>query len=259
MSPKYSPRPLTMVCGVCGAPAPQVIHHGSLACYSCRAFFRRCVEEKKTYTLCVRGDDDCLVDKVNRTNCKKCRLARCFKIGMKGDKVAHRKNKPRKKNKTGDGGDGDNGSQITIRIDISPGETLSESESTVTNGGETVDICEIAEKCVLEELSTPMTGGEAEADQLSSILQELLPSPLLTIEEEFRICELEAAKEFLMVNIFRSLEQQIPNLKDGISMFFFAITMGFPFDFRKQLSFMKRKRCEVKDRTIEDIFFAGNV
>ena len=33
---KSTPRPLPMTCGVCGAPAADVHHYGSVACYSCR-------------------------------------------------------------------------------------------------------------------------------------------------------------------------------------------------------------------------------
>ena len=77
---KSTPRPLPMTCGVCGAPAADVHHYGSVACYSCRAFFRRVVGEHKKYDKCVRNGDNCIVDVVTRTNCKKCRLKRCFEV-----------------------------------------------------------------------------------------------------------------------------------------------------------------------------------
>ena len=99
---KWTPRPLPMTCGVCGAPAADVHHYGSVACYSCRykkqhkylflftslnfdgichrAFFRRAVGEHKKYDKCIRGGDNCIVDVVTRTNCKKCRLKRCFEV-----------------------------------------------------------------------------------------------------------------------------------------------------------------------------------
>ena len=37
MRAKYSPRPLPLSCGVCGAGAADVQHYGSVACYSCRS------------------------------------------------------------------------------------------------------------------------------------------------------------------------------------------------------------------------------
>ena len=202
------------------------------------------------YSSCVRGDDNCAVDRVNRTNCKKCRLAKCFKIGMKGDKVAHRKNKMKKQNKAKSESDS---SQLRITIDISPGSSVSEPLVTDPSGLETggqldatqenqdaVDICDIAEECVLEEFSATFTA--LTDDHLNCIIYEMMPSPKLTIEEEYRICEFEAAKEYLLVNIGKSLEQQIPNLREGLSMFFHAITVGIPFDYQKQLRFMHRSR-----------------
>ena len=45
-----------------------------------RAFFRRAVGEHKKYDKCIRGGDNCIVDVVTRTNCKKCRLKRCFEV-----------------------------------------------------------------------------------------------------------------------------------------------------------------------------------
>ena len=103
-----------------------------------------------------------------------------------------------------------------------------------------VDICELAEECILQELTTNFS---PEDDQhMSNLIYEMMPSPKLTIEEEYRICEFEAMKEHLLLNIWKSLDQQIPNLKEDISLFLYAITMGIPIDFQKQLKFMQRRR-----------------
>ena len=37
--------------------------------------------------FCSRKTDNCQVDAVSRTNCKKCRLKKCLAIGMKPEKV----------------------------------------------------------------------------------------------------------------------------------------------------------------------------
>ena len=52
-----------------------------MACYSCKAFFRRKVTMNQALT-CIKSDN-CQVTKENRKNCKKCRLKKCYKIGMK--------------------------------------------------------------------------------------------------------------------------------------------------------------------------------
>ena len=66
---------------MCGDPAANMLHYGAIVCFSCRAFFRRAVLERRTYT-CVRGTFGCAVDAVTRTNCKRCRLAKCLRVGL---------------------------------------------------------------------------------------------------------------------------------------------------------------------------------
>ena len=39
------------------------------------------------WRFCSRKTDNCQVDTVSRTNCKKCRLKKCLAIGMKPEKV----------------------------------------------------------------------------------------------------------------------------------------------------------------------------
>ena len=73
--------PLDSECRVCGDPAANMLHYGAVVCFSCRAFFRRAVLERRSYT-CVRGTFGCAVDAVTRTNCKRCRLAKCLRVGL---------------------------------------------------------------------------------------------------------------------------------------------------------------------------------
>ena len=76
---------LSQVCGVCGAPAAEVHHYGAVACFSCRAFFRRAVGGDKKYDKCSRGGDQCTLDQISRTNCKKCRLQKCLQVNCSID------------------------------------------------------------------------------------------------------------------------------------------------------------------------------
>ena len=74
---------LREACQVCGDAAATHSHYGAIICFSCRAFFRRAVVERRHYN-CVRwAQGACTVDAVTRTNCKKCRLAKCLRVGMK--------------------------------------------------------------------------------------------------------------------------------------------------------------------------------
>merc|ERR1719427_2456493 len=75
---------LTAKCLICNGPAAAHQHYGAVCCYSCRAFFRRGIS--RSY-VCVRGDDLCQVNSITRTNCKRCRYARCLAVGMKPELV----------------------------------------------------------------------------------------------------------------------------------------------------------------------------
>jgi len=75
---------LTAECLVCGGAAAAHQHYGAICCYSCRAFFRRGI--LRNYS-CVRADNSCQVNSITRTNCKKCRFARCLEVGMRPELV----------------------------------------------------------------------------------------------------------------------------------------------------------------------------
>ena len=53
-----------------------------IALFSCRAFFRRSIGFGKEFTKCARGTNFCVVDEVNRTNCKKCRFEKCLQVNL---------------------------------------------------------------------------------------------------------------------------------------------------------------------------------
>jgi len=75
---------LTAQCLICTGAAAAHQHYGAVCCYSCRAFFRRGIV--RNYN-CVRGDNLCQVNSITRTNCKRCRYARCLAVGMKPELV----------------------------------------------------------------------------------------------------------------------------------------------------------------------------
>ena len=66
-------RRLTTVCTICNGPSASHLHYGAVACYSCRAFFRRGIG--KPY-CCVEGTGDCGIDWTNRRSCQWCRFDR---------------------------------------------------------------------------------------------------------------------------------------------------------------------------------------
>ncbi|CAG2109623.1 unnamed protein product [Medioppia subpectinata] len=61
---------------------------GVICCMSCKAFFRRkAFSDQKLICL---SNDNCIVNEETRNNCQKCRLDKCFAVGMHKE-IMHRK------------------------------------------------------------------------------------------------------------------------------------------------------------------------
>jgi len=237
---KWVARPLTTVCGVCGSPATEVQHYGSISCYSCRAFFRRSVGSGKEYRFCSRKTDNCQVDAVSRTNCKKCRLKKCLAIGMKPEKV----DRVRKKR------------ALKLEVEVKTEDTQENSESEVSSSGAEagsnpvqqgmmeklvleplepvppsrgwgsrsgVDLGRLAEECVAEgpALTWPNTPATQTHHPVNTIVQTRHPVIVfngdpefeLTFEEDFRIHELLVRKDNVL-DSFYSLLSQMPKFHE---------------------------------------------
>ncbi|KAI6191489.1 Nuclear receptor domain-containing protein [Aphelenchoides bicaudatus] len=67
-------------CPVCGDRVSGY-HYGLLTCESCKGFFKRSVQNKKTYQC--SADKNCAVDKTSRKRCPHCRFQKCINRGMK--------------------------------------------------------------------------------------------------------------------------------------------------------------------------------
>ncbi|KAH9426404.1 Ligand binding domain of hormone receptors [Dermatophagoides pteronyssinus] len=71
---------LTKICGVCGDKALGY-NFNALTCESCKAFFRRNALRNKKFH-CISNTNKCQLDPKTRKYCRKCRLDKCFSIGM---------------------------------------------------------------------------------------------------------------------------------------------------------------------------------
>ncbi|VDN53057.1 unnamed protein product [Dracunculus medinensis] len=67
-------------CPVCGDRVSGY-HYGLLTCESCKGFFKRTVQNKKSYQC--SADQNCAVDKSCRKRCPHCRFQKCIQRGMK--------------------------------------------------------------------------------------------------------------------------------------------------------------------------------
>ncbi|XP_028402025.1 nuclear receptor subfamily 2 group C member 1-A-like isoform X2 [Dendronephthya gigantea] len=56
-------------------------HYGVITCEGCKGFFKRSIRKNMRYTCQDRGD--CPIDRSQRNRCRRCRLNKCLKMGMK--------------------------------------------------------------------------------------------------------------------------------------------------------------------------------
>ncbi|CAG2162072.1 unnamed protein product [Oppiella nova] len=85
MPPKHyhshtQPRVLVPNCEICGDKGVGR-NFGAISCESCKTFFRRNSLKLKEFKC--KYDDECIIGKYTRNICKKCRLVKCFSVGMK--------------------------------------------------------------------------------------------------------------------------------------------------------------------------------
>ncbi|KAF7216679.1 nuclear receptor subfamily 5 group A member 2-like [Nothobranchius furzeri] len=72
------------MCPVCGDNVSGY-HYGVLTCESCKGFFKRTVQNNKTYS-CVENQQ-CSIDKAQRKRCAFCRFQKCLHAGMRLEAV----------------------------------------------------------------------------------------------------------------------------------------------------------------------------
>ena len=68
-----------LICEVCGSDA-NGFNFNKITCESCKAFFRRNAE--KRYDHNCKDQSNCIINKETRKRCRKCRIEKCFNIGM---------------------------------------------------------------------------------------------------------------------------------------------------------------------------------
>lgn len=75
-------------CQVCGDVANDHNHYGAVACYSCRAFFRRIsAKSNRRNYVCNSIIEACEINVKTRRQCLHCRYKKCQAVGMRPDWV----------------------------------------------------------------------------------------------------------------------------------------------------------------------------
>ncbi|VDN00878.1 unnamed protein product [Thelazia callipaeda] len=82
-------------CRVCGDHATGY-NFNVITCESCKAFFRRNALRPKEFKCPY--SDDCDINSVSRRFCQKCRLRKCFAVGMKKEWILNEEQLRRRKN-----------------------------------------------------------------------------------------------------------------------------------------------------------------
>ncbi|XP_048584428.1 uncharacterized protein LOC5511487 isoform X2 [Nematostella vectensis] len=74
------------ICLVCNDRASGR-HYGVMTCEGCKGFFKRSVRRNMVYHCMFR--ETCIVDKVLRNRCQKCRMDKCLAVGMQKSAVQY--------------------------------------------------------------------------------------------------------------------------------------------------------------------------
>jgi nuclear receptor subfamily 1 group I len=103
------------VCGVCGDKALGY-NFNAVTCESCKAFFRRNALVQKQFKCPF--NDQCEITTITRRFCQKCRLDKCFAIGMCKDLIMSEedKNLKRQKNRGEPGAQTDQNPRLQIGV-----------------------------------------------------------------------------------------------------------------------------------------------
>ena len=184
------------------------------------------------------------------------------KIGMRSDKVAQRKNKSRKPKSPKQ--------DVKMSLVTSSPASTSSSESkespsindieliaTVdqSDNFKIVDISDIAERCVLEEIGDQDDGEDFDSlhteqiEQNTVALFPMIPLLKLTIEEEYKICEIEASEDLVVRSLFQTLVESVPDFQESISLFLYSRALGVSFDITTEKVLTWMRECKyVKSR-----------
>ncbi|KZC05898.1 Nuclear hormone receptor HR96 [Dufourea novaeangliae] len=96
MEDEQPAREANKICGVCGDRALGY-NFNAVSCESCKAFFRRNALKNKDFRCPFT--ENCNITPVTRRFCQKCRLDKCFGIGMRKEYIMSEEDKVRKRQK----------------------------------------------------------------------------------------------------------------------------------------------------------------
>ncbi|GMR50894.1 hypothetical protein PMAYCL1PPCAC_21089, partial [Pristionchus mayeri] len=72
------------LCAVCGDLATG-LHYSAITCEGCKGFFRRTAQRRLVYEC--KDEERCVINKDTRNFCQRCRLLKCYSVGMSAELV----------------------------------------------------------------------------------------------------------------------------------------------------------------------------
>ncbi|UJR16571.1 hypothetical protein I4U23_003472 [Adineta vaga] len=93
---KLSKKSVELVCAVCGDRAIGY-NYDVPSCAPCKAFFHRNAHQSREKLKCFTNQSQCSVAHETRRKCSRCRLDRCFAVGMRKDFILTEEEKQRRR------------------------------------------------------------------------------------------------------------------------------------------------------------------
>ncbi|XP_055852863.1 nuclear hormone receptor HR96 [Episyrphus balteatus] len=141
--------PPSKCCMVCGDKALGY-NFNAITCESCKAFFRRNALAKKSFSCPF--NQNCEITVVTRRFCQKCRLKKCFDIGMKSENIMSEEDKLIKRKKI------ENNRQAKRKT----------PSSSSSSGGKVDDESSVLDKIKREDIPDGGGGNSFGSDQYTS-------------------------------------------------------------------------------------------
>ncbi|XP_071453757.1 nuclear hormone receptor HR96 [Hetaerina americana] len=193
------------VCGVCGDQALGY-NFNAITCESCKAFFRRNALRNKEFQCPF--NDACEITAVTRRFCQRCRLRKCFAIGMRKDWILSEEDKRLKREKV-------ESNKASGRKRPRSGSTPSSSNSS--RGHEKavpspaipadVAIATTPDSVLSDEKSSvksPLPPSVSPGPQTSPTTQQTKPQAWVTGTPQVKVPKLESSAEEMIPSLPRS-------------------------------------------------------
>lgn len=140
MDDEQPAREANKICGVCGDRALGY-NFNAVSCESCKAFFRRNALKNKDFKCPFT--QNCSVTTITRRFCQKCRLDKCFNIGMRKEYIMSEEDKVLKrkkieKNRAKKRSQSDNGKTSKIKKDCVDDCTFEDTSMSVNSVASTI-------------------------------------------------------------------------------------------------------------------------